>query len=745
MTKHKTLAITGTTILCLWPTILAAQEQEPSFVLNGSVEIGAGYSSEDSFKFGEYTGLSDEGAFFIGNVDAIARDAYDDDSAYYLELQGRNLGLENRSIDLEAGSQGRFGGSLNYSQIPHYRQQDAVTPYSGEGTNVLALPPTWPDVGDVGAPQTTTGVTTILPVASMRRIDLVNRRERFGGSLFWLPRENWRFDVDYRNERKTGTQTTFGMFGENGGNPLSVALAEPTEYETNEIDAFANYASGNLQLQASYSGSFFNDRYDSLIWHNAYTGGTTSGNAWTDIPDEGQMALPPDNQAHNFTLSGGYTLSPTTRVTGSLGYGIMLQDEDFLPYTINPGIAIATPLPRTSLDGEINTLRADLGISSRLTSALDLSGRYRFSDRQNETPRDQYAYVPNDAGTQGGNGTRINTPHSFTQHLANLDAAYRLGTYTRLSLGYEYENMERTFSERDKTEEHTFEAKLRGRPTDSLSGWVSYAYGWRDGDTYVGNAPYRASTFPDPGAGAFENHPELRKLNIADRTRNEVRAVANWMTSDAITTTFGANYALDDYDDTTIGLTEGETIGAKADVSYAASENLTAYGYYAYDRTRYEQKGHRFVSFPPLNNLTDPAQRWSVETTDQVHTLGAGIAWAGFAENVNLTLDYAYSRARTAYDPAGGVSSNGPTGGGGATTDDLPDVETDIHSVELAADYAVTAGVTVRFAYLFEYYDSADWALDGVGVDSITEVLWFGGDSPDYTAHVIGISTVIAF
>lgn len=741
MNTHKALAFTGTTILCLWPAVLAAQEEEPAMILDGYVEVGAGYLSEDSFKFGEYTGLTDEGAFFIGNFGATMRDAADDDSAFYLEMQGRNLGLENRAFGLEGGSQGRFGATLNYEQIPHYRQQGALTPYSGEGTNNLALPPTWPDVGDAGAPQTSTEVTAI---ANMRQIDLVNRRERFGGGLFWRPGESWRFDVDYRNERKSGTQTTFGMFGENGGNPVSAALAEPTEYETNEFDAIANYSSDKLQFQASYKGSFFNDQYDALTWHNAFTGGSTSTNLWTDIPDEGQMALPPDSQAHNFTLSGGYSVSPTTRLTGSLGYGIMLQDEDFLPYTNNPDIAIATPLPRTSLDGEINTLRADIGVSSRPTSALDLSARYRYSDRDNKTPRDQYAYVPNDAGTQGSNGTRINTPHSFTQSLANLDAGYRLGSYTKISLGYEYENMERTFSERDKTEEHTIDAKLRGRATETVNGWISYAYSMRDGDTYVGNAPYQASTV-GAAPGDFENHPELRKYNIADRTRNEVRAVANWMTSDALSMAFGANYAFDDYSDTTIGLTEGEEMGAKADLSYAASENLTAYGYYAFDRMRFEQKGHRFTSFPPLNDLTDADQRWAIDTTDQVHTLGAGLAWRGVAENVTLTLDYAYSRARTSYDVSGGISSNGSTAGGGATTEDLPDVETDIHSVELAMDYGIASGVTLRLAYLFEYFDSADFALDNVGQDTMADVLWFDGDSPDYTAHMVGVSTVINF
>lgn len=731
MKTYKALAITGTAVLCLWPAALSVQAQEPTVVLDGHVEVGVGHSNSESFKFGEFTGLGEDGAFFIGNIDAIARDAYDDDSTYYMELYGSNLGLENRSFSLEAGSQGRFGGSIFYQQIPHYLHQDASTPYRGEGTNYLSLPPSWPAYVAPGAPDQTSSDITALGL--QREIDLKTNRERFGGSLFWLPRKNWRLDVEYRNERKTGTQTTFGMFGTNGGNPLAAAIPEPVNYETNEIDAIANYTSGKFQVQASYNGSFFNDRYDSLVWQNAYWSGD---NGWDAMTEEGQMALPPDNQAHSFALSGGYTVSPRTRVTGSLGYGIMLQDEEFLPYTINPAIAVGTPLPRDSLDGEVNTMRADIGISTRPTGAVDLSARYRFNDRQNDTPRDFYQPVPSDVGLQSST-ILVNTPHSYTQHLANLEAGYRIGTYTRLSLEYEYENMERTFSERDRTREHTITGKLRGRASDTLNGWVSYGRAWRTGDTYVGNAPLRESEFPDPGPGAFVNHPEMRKMNIADRTEDAFKAMANWMASDRVSATFGADYTLDDYDETTIGLTEGENIGLRADLSYAASEALTTYVYYGFSQMSFEQKGHEFSPFPPLNSLTDPAQRWSIDTTDRVHSAGLGLVWSGLSDKVDLTLDYAFSHAVTAYDTAGGADLG--------TVSDLPDVETDIHSVQLAADYAVTAGVSVRLAYMFEYYDSEDFALDAVQEDSMSRVLWFGGGSPDYTAHVVGISTVITF
>ena len=106
---------------------------------SGEVEIGAGYVSDSSFKFGEYNGLFEEGAYFIGN--ATAR--YRGEDAEYMDLFIRDLGLETRSLGIEGGTQGKYKLFLRYDEIPHYISDTAVTPYLGTGSNTLTLPPRW--------------------------------------------------------------------------------------------------------------------------------------------------------------------------------------------------------------------------------------------------------------------------------------------------------------------------------------------------------------------------------------------------------------------------------------------------------------------------------------------------------------------------------------------------------------------------------------------------------------------------
>ena len=72
--------------------------------------------------------------------------------------------------------------------------------------------------------------------------------------------------------------------------------------------------------------------------------GCASGDAGAAAPTRGQVSLPPDNMANTFTVNGGANLPWwRTRLTGNFSYSIQLQNQDFLPQTINPTIAGGSP------------------------------------------------------------------------------------------------------------------------------------------------------------------------------------------------------------------------------------------------------------------------------------------------------------------------------------------------------------------------------------------------------------------
>jgi hypothetical protein len=58
------------------------------------IELGAGYNSANSLRFGQFSGLVDKGGFPLAGFNWIARDQAND--AQYWQIHGANLGLDSR-------------------------------------------------------------------------------------------------------------------------------------------------------------------------------------------------------------------------------------------------------------------------------------------------------------------------------------------------------------------------------------------------------------------------------------------------------------------------------------------------------------------------------------------------------------------------------------------------------------------------------------------------------------------------
>ena len=94
------------------------------------------------------------------------------------------------------------------------------------------------------------------------------------------------------------------------------------------------------------------------------------------------QVLAPDNMAHTITLGGGVNLPMRTRLTGNFSYSLQLQNQDFLPQTINPTIAgdPSLVLPQNSLNGNVQTILLNLGAVTRPIRDVTLTAKYRLFD-----------------------------------------------------------------------------------------------------------------------------------------------------------------------------------------------------------------------------------------------------------------------------------------------------------------------------------------------------------------------------
>jgi hypothetical protein len=161
------------------------------------------------------------------------------------------------------------------------------------------------------------------------------------------------------------------------------------------------------------------------------------------------------------------------------------------------------------------------------------------------------------------------------------------------------------------------------------------------------------------------------------------------------------------------------------------NEVVMAHAFYAYEQFDDTMQN---LSFTPGTSLTDPAHAWARDATDRVHSLGAGLSWSAIRDKLDVDVDYTASLAYTDYGFSGGSALQPVT--------DAPTLRSILHSIEVTGDWKLKKGRRLRIGYTFEYFNSDDFTVDGIDVNSVPRVLTFGAGAPHYTASVIGVSYI---
>lgn len=660
-----------------WKCKFCAFEEEG---VSGDVEGGVDAVSDDSAKFGDYTGLNEEGAFLVGNANVRSRG---EDGAYW-NLSGRNLGLDSRSLAADGGRQGKYGLSLDYSELPHYLSDSALTPFLGDRN--LTLPPGW-----VGAP--TTGAMTALP-GSLHGVDIETQRQRIGVGASIISGSRWEYQVNVRRDNKDGHKRSAGAFSFN-----SAHFLEPVDYETDLVDVSAAYTGKRLQARFAYHGSSFRNQINAQTWQDPFSGTGAFG----------QKALPPDNQFHQLLASAGYQWTDKTRVMADVALGRMTQDEGFLPVTTNASLVVPA-LPRNSPDGSVDTLTANLKLVSDVTDKLRVNAALMRDDRDNQTPQATYTWVMTDFAVDPN--PRTNQPYSFTNDTLRASAEYRLPWRSKVAVGLDREDRARTYLETTETTEDTFWAQAKMNPFSKASFSVKYARSQRDGT-------YQIVPETNPAQNTL-----MRKYNMANRDRDVLGARLTLSPTERVTLGFGADLAEDDYTESVIGVTDGKEASYSADLSAAFSDATSMHVFYNQQVIESNQAGSSVFGAPD----------WFAQNEDTIDTAGVGVKHKLIPEKLDVGADYVLSqsigkmRVRT-----------------GTPQYFFPDLTTDLTSVKLYATYRLATTLSLNAAFVHETYKVDDWSVDGVTPASMPTVLTLGEETLDYDVNVVTVSMRYAF
>jgi len=653
----------------------AAQENEDVAALTkpeSSVEVGIGVVSDDNRRFGRYSGMTDDGAYGLFGIDLSRRD---DATGTWFKLRGRNLGLDSRELRLDYERQGKWGYSLEFSQTPREIPYTFNTTLTGIDTGV----------------QTEGGTAA-------RDVHLGTRRDALGLGYKRSLGGGWSTTVQYRHEEKTGTR--------NWGHHSVRFLVDPIDYTTQQLEATLAYTSKQLQLAGGYYGTDFSNALTNV--HTPVGGGITP------------VALPPANQSHQLYLSGGYGFTPTTRGMFKVAWGRITQDQTFFLDNVTPLAGIPS-----NLDGRIDTTLLQFGVSSRPMSKLTLRANLRYDERDDRTPIFQYS-------TAGGTHDGRNEPRSFKTTSGKVEASYLLPASFRLTGGAEHDIRERNTSDvravsfRDETKETTLRAELRRSLSETVNGALSFVTSERTGSDWYNNLRQDATQ------GSNLIHP----LHIADRDRNKVRLVLDWMPAEPLSIHFVGETAKDEYSGRTLGPREGKANFVSVDAAYRISDEWTGTAWTSRSDTRAEQTSCQSASNAGVCANTAGQAIWEARLRNLGTAFGLGLR----------------GKATPRIEVEGELSHAKDTGefvqlATAVAAPTIPDVTYKVTTLKLKGSYALSKASGVRLMYIYDRFKTDDWYwtvfpagttytyADGTAVT----------EDPDQEVHFVGVSYYYRF
>jgi MtrB/PioB family decaheme-associated outer membrane protein len=480
-----------------------------------TIEAGVGSVSRSSFKFGEYNGLQDRGAFGIGNLDLRGGGRYDSDDASRWEIQGRDLGLETRGASLDYGKQGSFRFGFGYDELRRNYSDSYQTPYLGVGSSTFHLPANWlkplvPQVsgsalnyrslsmvegtasavngaGMVKAP-TAAQLTTLrnifnADVPDFRHVDLSTKRRSFDTSFGYSFDPQWELVASWRRDHKDGLRAQGAINDALNGNS-AVILPTLIDETTDQYNLTLRFTGQRGFAQLAYYGSLYNNQVDAIRWADP-----------NDPTTSATMSSAPSNQFHQLGLTGGYRIAPSTQLVVSGTYGRNTQNDAFLG---DPSVPLGTE--RGSLDGRVITKSLTLKLTSRPAKRLSLGAGFKFDERDNQTPVNRYIFqdVNEPASTTAspfnaalglapntlGNNINIfnNRPHSRKDLKLDFDADFSVTRNNSVDAGYGFERVLRHCEgtwigceNAAESTENTLRVEWRSRISDELSSRVGYS------------------------------------------------------------------------------------------------------------------------------------------------------------------------------------------------------------------------------------------------------------------------------
>jgi hypothetical protein len=743
--------------------------------------------------------------------------------ARFIEGWGGNVGRDDQYYLVKFGRHNDWMVRAFYNETPHLFTSTYRSLWDGVGGSALTLSnPTLLVPGGAGrtAAQVAASISTFLATASQSELSVVRREG--GARLEARLSETWRAFASVSSEKREGARPFGAVWGGGGGNN-NLEIAETVDYTTHEIVGGVRFADTVHAFSAQVSASLFRNNVGSMTFQSpmavAPAAGTTGLAAGSFT--SGRFDLPPDNDSYAAKVEYARAMPSlwNGRFTALASYSSSRQDDELLPYLDAPGLVVqgvqggqwntTAALSQSSANARFDSALVDLALHMSPSRELEVKLRARYNETDNKTEYwacnpltgqwgrvlndgSGIAIVTNSAGTPpwptgsqycnlatllaytganrnvpaAGNNAIRNIPWDYTQALLGATADWRLGGKSSLNALYEYEEMERSNRERERTREHRFKVGYANRALGGGTLRASAEYATRGGDTYVGDVyhDFLSASFggtPATGNVASWIHvlASFRKYDLADRDQSVVSARYNLPLADTLDGALSGNYRVIRYPESDYGRNGRHRTGSiNAELTWQPSPALSAFGFAGWQSGEMEQGsiwpaactigtgGVTAANFehvcPEAGGPLFPLNRaWTLDSEDRNAVAGGGIRYdfGKVLADVHFTYTDGRTRIGYAYDPVG-LANNINAAQQALAGSGMPELRTRQTYVEANVLVPISRTLSVRGSWRHERATVRDWHYDGVATTPTAgNVVYLDSGPQDYRVNFFGL------
>jgi MtrB/PioB family decaheme-associated outer membrane protein len=577
--------------------------------------------------------------------------------------------------------------------------------------------------------------------------EIRSRRDTAAFGLSYAAKENVDVNLKFATTGRSGHQPWGASFAFNNANEVPL----PMDNRTNDISAGVEWSHQKGMFRLGWDGSFFANDVDTLIWDNPIRAtdfnnglqppngpydpsGYSNGNG----PARGRMALWPDNSMNVFSVMGLYKLPRRSSFNGTLQFTNQSQDAELIDWTINPlidqqSVFAVFPnlaaLPRNTAEAEVQGLNALLNFNSRPINRVSFNVRYRYNDRDVQTPSfDATEYVRFDAVPEDtGSPT-----HQFdiTRQTFDATVTYSLNRWGAVRAGYGHDQYERHGRGFSDVGDNIFRVSYDAFANQYFTVRAAYEGSRRRGDGFI------ESGIDYEGVGGTQEG--LRYYDEADRNRHRASITVGILPTDLVDLSLTYMTGRDEYvtDEFTpgrgqFGLLDADTDAFTVSLNFVPRAELALGA--AYGRETYAALQQSRNAAPlPSAEWTDPTRDWTLDQDEAVNTITLYADVLKAIKNTDIRIAYEFMDSDNDFVHGGpriqqlntntSVTGSACSAGVSDCFIPLPPVTTNWNRFAADVKYFFRPQVGIGFGYRYEKLDVTDFAtIDSNGSLGFTD------------------------